>query len=96
MSRWKARTSRWWAIDSRLADGDLVEPPDDARHQAEPVLGVYLQRNFDSGGSGCALSCGLHAGFLRNLHPVMAALAMALSSITVVTSSLRLKHLRIE
>jgi Cu+-exporting ATPase len=35
-------------------------------------------------------------GFLRNLHPVMAALAMALSSITVVTSSLRLKHLRIE
>jgi Cu+-exporting ATPase len=33
--------------------------------------------------------------FLRDLHPILAALAMALSSITVVTNSLRLSRARI-
>jgi Cu+-exporting ATPase len=35
-------------------------------------------------------------GFLRNLHPILAALAMAMSSITVVGNSLRLYKARID
>ncbi|MBW2514117.1 MAG: copper-translocating P-type ATPase, partial [Deltaproteobacteria bacterium] len=35
-------------------------------------------------------------GFLRELHPIMAALAMSVSSVTVVTNSLRLYKAKIE
>jgi Cu+-exporting ATPase len=35
-------------------------------------------------------------GFLRQLHPILAALAMALSSVTVVSNSLRLYRAKIK
>ena len=35
-------------------------------------------------------------GFLRQLHPILAALAMAVSSITVVSNSLLLYRAKIE
>jgi Cu+-exporting ATPase len=35
-------------------------------------------------------------GFLRQLHPILAALAMALSSVTVVSNSLRLYRTKIK
>ena len=58
--------------------------PDAAHDPPEPVLGFFLQRDPDPG-------CG--AGFL---NPMLAAGAMAFSSVFVVTNSLRLRKTRIE
>lgn len=45
---------------------------------------------------GAFYSVSFLPDMLRELHPVMAAFAMALSSVSVVTNSLRLKNLKIE
>ena len=86
------------ASDVTLVGSDLAARAVRARAVAttvrvitpEPVLGVRLQRRADPGRDGRPLPV-----FGLLLDPVLAAAAMALSSVTVIANSFRLGRFRV-
>jgi Cu+-exporting ATPase len=65
-------------------------PAHGARDAAEPVLGLRLQRGRHPDRRRVAVP-----SFGLLLSPVLASLAMAVSSVSVVTNQLRLRRLRL-
>ena len=95
----RAPTSLWKARASTLLKGDLTgivtrAPPvgsDDAQYPTEPVLRVHLQR----GGRARLRRARSIPSSASCCRPSIAAAAMALSSVSVVANSLRLRHIQL-
>ena len=72
---------------TRHRPGARTVAGDHAQHPAEPVLRLRLQRRRRADRGGRALP-----GFGILLSPIIAAAAMALSSVSVIGNALRLRH----
>ena len=67
-----------------------LEPGDDAQHPAEPVLAFVYNADLGSVAAGV-----LYPAFGILLSPIVAALAMSLSSVSVIANALRLRAVRL-
>ncbi len=91
------------AADVTLIRGDLRNVPKAIR-LSRATLGIIRQNLFWAFfyniilipiAAGALYPIGYAPEFLRQLHPILAAAAMAFSSVTVVMNSLRLRRVQL-